>query len=67
MEMFSDASNRQLGGASFLGNRLDMNRLLKVLLSEKERRRSSTFCELRREKVEGKQSGGDVTIGQVAR
>ena len=45
--MFSDVSDRQVGGAGFDGEKVAWDTVFKVVLAEEERKRSSTFRELR--------------------
>ena len=47
IKMFIDASDRQVGGASFDGKKVAWDTAFKVVLAEEERKRSSTFRELR--------------------
>ena len=45
--MFSDASDKQVGGARFDGEKVAWDTVFKVVLAEEERKKSSTFRELR--------------------
>merc|ERR1711867_17381 len=47
VEMFSDASDLQMGGARFYGEKVAWDTVFKAALAEEERKRSSTFRELR--------------------
>ena len=43
VEMFSDASNRQVGGASFIEDRLEVNTVFKAVLAKEEKVKSSMY------------------------
>ena len=45
--MFCDTLDRQVGRASFSGSKVAWDTVFKVVLAEEERKRSSTFRELR--------------------
>ena len=47
VEMFSDASDLQVGGARFYGEKVAWDTVFKAVLAEEERKKSSTFRELR--------------------
>ena len=47
VEMFSDASDLQVGGARFYGERVAWDTVFKGALAEEERKKSSIFRELR--------------------
>ena len=47
VKMFSDASDRHVGRASFDGKKVAWDTAFKVVLAEEERERSSTFREFR--------------------
>ena len=47
VEMFSDASDRQVGRARFDGEKVAWDIVFKAVLAEEERKKSSMFRELR--------------------
>ena len=47
VEMFSDVSDLQVGGARFYGEKVAWDTVFKAVLAEEERKKSSTFRELR--------------------
>ena len=47
VEMFSDVSDLQVGGARFNGEKVAWDTVFKAALAEEERKKSSTFRELR--------------------
>ena len=47
VEMFSDTSDRHVGGARFDGEKVAFDTVFKAVLAEEERKKSSLFRELR--------------------
>ena len=66
MEMFSDASNLECGGARFDGEKVAWDMVFKAVLTEEERKKSSTFRELRGFE-EGILANGERLQGKVVR